>query len=292
MLSEQSKKYLEREYITLVGTFSRLKMVKPWFTALKKIDLPRDRIKLFIYNNTAEKDLHEAIITELSSIRDDYADVSYYQSGRRGGSTILGQDNNNFFTSKLKPIWEMWNDIKNKITTNIFMLIEDDTIAPPNAFNNLLNDLFSLPKAGFITGIETGRTAYPYQKVGLGVHYLVRDGNKLIQTKNLSPDCTGVQEIDCSGHYCFMTYTDLYKKAFKDMNEWVHTLTFFGMDLMLINHIQMLGYKLYADFDVWCDHLQMVGGKIYPFNKNNAIRLGSIWIPEFQNYAIGVQILN
>jgi len=290
MLNEQAQAYLEKNYITLVGTFSRLKMVDPWFDALTDLDLPRDRVILYIYNNTGEKDLDFAIKERLRVIESNYHSVKYHQSFRRGGSTILGQDNNNFFKSKLMPIWEMWKDIKEEIDTEIFMLIEDDTRVPPHSFEYLINDLFSLPSAGFVSGIETGRVAYPYQKVGLGVHYLKRDGNKLIQTDNLDPDSEGVKECDATGHYCFMTYTHLYKQAFKDMDEWVHTLTFFGMDLMLINHIQMLGYKIYADFNVWCDHLHMMDGRLYPFNKKNATKLGAIWIPEFKNYAIGIQI--
>jgi len=291
MMKKNFSKFLKNfDEITLVGTFSRVNMVNPWLIALYKMKLPREKIHLLLYNNTDNITLHNVLTQEIPYLKTLFRSVTYFRSNRTGGKTIIGQDNDNFNKSKLKPIWEMWNDIKDMIETSVFMLIEDDTIAPPYAFERLFYDLFTLKKAGFVTGIETGRSMFSWMPTRLGVHRLVRKGNKIIKRISLNPNSKGIHEIDCSGVYCFITYTDIYRKAFKGMDKYIKSVPFFGMDNILTNNIQKLGYKLYADFSVWCDHLQQSAGKLFAFNRKQAVQMADIWIPEFNNYAQGIII--
>ena len=291
MIKKNYNKFLKNfDEITLVGTFSRVNMFSPWFIALYEMKLPRDKIHLILYNNTDDIALHHSLIQEIPYLKTLFRSVTYFRSNRTGGGTLIGQENDNFNKSKLKPIWEMWNDIKNMIKTPVFMLIEDDTIAPSYAFEKLFYDLFTLKKAGFVTGIETGRSMFSWSPTRLGVHKLVRKGNKIIERISLNPDLKGIHEVDCSGVYCFVTYTDIYKKAFKGMDKYVQGVPFFGMDNILTNNIKKLGYKLYADFSVWCDHLQQSGGKLIPFNKKQAVPMADLWIPKFNNYGQGIII--
>jgi hypothetical protein len=293
-LSPKSKKYLENNDFTIIITFSRQNMVSPFFDAFEKLVLPRSKINLVIYDNTENSLLYELLLNKLNNMpfnkKGGFKSIILHKSYRKGGSTLLGMENKNFYKSKLNPIWEMWRDMQKYIKTELFMVLEDDTIVPKNAFIILLNDFFSLPNCGFVTGIETGRVPFSYQKVGLGVHLMIRKNNKILQTINLDPNSKGIKKIDCSGVYCFITRKDLYKKAFDLLDKEVAKAPFFGMDLLLVNNIQRMGYNLYADFRVWCDHLQQSGAGLRAFNKTQAVKMGSIWIPEFKNYAHGIRI--
>jgi hypothetical protein len=290
--------YLEKNYITLVGTFSRVVMVEPWFAALDAMKLPRDKINLLIFNNSEAPELHKAL-THAVSVRENktrqykegcFHSCIYHLSPRRGGTTILGQDNDNFDKSKLRPIWEMWKELKELIKDKVFFYIEDDTIAPPNAFYEIVGQLLSREDAGFVTGIETGRALFSWQKVRLGVHYLTRDKNRIIRRVSLAPEIQGVVPIDAAGVYCFACYTDVYRRAFEGMNDYVADIPFFGMDNILTNNIKLQGKNLYADFLVWCDHLQASGGKLVAFNKTQAVQQADVWMPEYNNYAQGIEI--
>ena len=275
---------------TLVGTFSRLPMVTPWFNALDKMTFDKSKCNLLIYDNAQGLDLKNALLKNIEQRQNEFKSVRYYKSHRRGGRTILGQDNNNWNRSKLKPIWFMWVHITKMIKDEVFVQIEDDTIAPPKAVQELLNNLISLKKAAFVTAIETGRNLFITTKVRLGVHYIKREGNKIIERMSLSPDTKGIVEIDSAGVYCFAAFLKDWKKAFIDYQKYVKEVPFFAMDNLLTHNIKLNGGLLYANFGHWCDHMQATGGILYPFNKKNAVQMADLWIPQFNNYAQAIEI--
>jgi hypothetical protein len=267
-------------------------MVKPFFAAFEKIEMPRKKIDLIIFDNTDNQQLHAALSHELKSIKDNFASAKLHISGRQGGRTILGQDNDVWKTSKLSPIWQMWLDMIKMIDTDIFFVLEDDTIAPPHAFMELVGQLISRERCAFVTGIETGRAQFSWQKVRLGVHYLTREKNLVVRRVSLHPDTQGVVSIDAAGVYCFAARTEPYKKAFEGMGDYVASLPFFAMDNILTNNIKLAGWELYADFDVWCEHLQQGSGNLVYFGKKQAVQMADVWMPEYNNYAQGIEIKN
>lgn len=285
---EKAKAYMEDHQVDLFVTFSRKGCVKPFFPSLLNMELPGEQINLFIYNNT-EKDILQKELKKWAEICKDYfGRVELYQSGRKSGQTIMGQSNENFDESKLKPIWEMWQDIKDRISTEIFMIIEDDTLVPKNAFLQLLEDLLTQKGAGFVTGIETGRSPYDWSEVRLGVHKMWVKGNQIIKRISLDPNLEGVQEIDASGVYCFVAYKEAYEKGFVGMEKYVKKCPFFGMDNILTYNIKRGGYKLYADFNVWCEHIQPGLSRLLRFGKEHAVIMADVWLPEFNNYGQGI----
>jgi len=286
--------YFKDHEVTFVATFSRHQMITPFFNALVDMEMPREKIHLLIHNNTDKvvlKDKLEKIIKILQEdLKPPFASIVLHTSNREGGRTLLGQDNDIFDYSKLKPIWEMWKDLHDLIKTDVFFLIEDDTIAPPHAFYKLMEGLFSLEKAGFVIGISTGRCPYEWQPTRLGVHYMDMKDNKIVKRISLSPDCVGIHEIDGAGVYCFAAYKKAWLSGFEGMDEYVYKLPFFGMDNALTYNMKQYGWKLYADFDVWVDHMQMSGEKMFAFNKKQAVIMADIWLPEFEAYAQGIKL--
>lgn len=284
--------YLKDNDITLVGTFSRSYLVVPWLLSLYKMKLPHDKVRLLIYDNTDIENIKEQFFNEFFYLKQIFKSVDYYKSYRKSHKNLIGTYNENFNKSKLKAIFEMWCDLPKLIATDLFILIEDDTLVPPHTFETLLYDFLTLPKAGLVTGIETGRNFFEWSPVRLGVHKLVRKKNKIIKRISLDPNLKGVHEIDCSGVYCFITRKDIYEKALKSMKKYVRYVPFFGMDNILTNNIKLMGYKLYADFSVWCDHVQQSGDRLIKFNKKNAFPMMDLWIPEANNYAKDIIIKN
>lgn len=290
----KTEKYLKNHDVTLVVTFSRKAMIIPFFNSLIDMDLPHEKIDLLIFNNT-EKSLLDAGLKKMILLLENSPDINfksikYHVSGRTGGRTIMGQDNDNFDTSKLSPIWEMWVDLKKMIKSEVFFLIEDDTIAPPHAFYKLMEGLFTLDKAGFVIGISTGRCPYEWQPTRLGVHYMTMENNKIIERVSLDPDSKGVKEIDGAGVYCFASFTKAWLSGFEGMDKYVYKLPFFGMDNTLTYNIKKQGYKLYADFDVWVDHMQMAGTTLIAFNKKQAVIMADVWVDKYNGYAQGIKL--
>ena len=285
---EKAKAYMMDHQVDLFVTFSRRAMVKPFFPNLLNIDLPSKNINLFIYNNTEMDLLHKDLQKWAEICKDYFGRVELYKSGRRIGTTLMGMPNEDFEKSKLRPIWEMWLDIKNRISTDIFMIIEDDTLVPRNAFWKLLEDLLTLDKAGFVTGIETGRTAFEWSSVRLGIHKMSVKNNHILKRVSLDPNLEGIHKIDASGVYCFVAYKKAYEKGFVGMEKYVYKTPFFGMDNILTYNIKKEGYELYADFDVWCEHIQMGGSNLISFGKETCEIMADIWIPEFNNYGQGI----
>lgn len=285
---EKARAYMMDHEIDLFVTFSRKGCVKPFFPSLLNLDIPGEKINLHIYNNTSKLNLTKELRKWMEICKDYFGKIVYYQSDRRIGATMMGMSNENFDESKLKPIWEMWCDIKKMISTEIFMIIEDDTLVPRNAFWKLLEDLLTLDKAGFVTGIETGRSPFEWSPVRLGIHKMWVKGNHIIKRISLDPKLQGIHEIDASGVYCFLAWKKAYEKGFVGMEKYVYRTPFFGMDNILTYNIKRGGYKLYADFDVWCVHIQSGLSKLMQFGKETCVIMADVWIPEFNNYGQGI----
>ena len=174
-LNKKVQDYLKTNEITLIVTFSRQQMVEPFFDAFNKIDMPRSRINLIIFDNTENNALHGLLQSKLSNLpfnkKDGFKSIYLHISGRKGGATLLGMENKDFYKSKLNPIWEMWRDMIKLVKTPYFIVLEDDTIVPKHAIIKLLNDLFSLDNAGNITMTAFNTTYFNYTNSTMTIGY-------------------------------------------------------------------------------------------------------------------------
>ena len=288
------KKQEATEGITLIATFSRRIMVPIFFQALEGMDLPRDEMHLLIYDNTQDVLLQEALEKELSKRMGIFKSVRLYKSYLRGRGNITGSGNEQFKQSILYNIWVMWKRLfvskPQMIHTPAFFMLEDDTIAPPDAYRRLISTLQKRANIALVTGIATGRSPYPWTPARLGVHYIKMKGHKLISRNSLHPETKGLVDIDCCGVYCYVARTKLFLDAFKGYDPDTLNIPFFAMDNVLTWNIKKKGYRVLADFDVWCCHLQCSAARIISFSKDQALEMADLWIPQFNNYAQGVEI--
>jgi hypothetical protein len=135
------------------------------------------------------------------------------------------------------------------------LLTEDDTVMATDTLSKLLSDHISHPHAGFVTGVQYGR--WGINHLGL---WAVDDPYEPREINSLMPG-NGVEEVDAAGLYAMLMRYDLYSKhEFKPFGE---TL---GPDVDAGIELRRLGYKNYADFNVWLDHLKPDGSAITRLN--------------------------
>jgi len=291
---------------TLVVTFSRPWCVRPFFNNLEKMEFDRSKCHLLIYNNTNDVYLDRALRQYVNRYRQwhkqkygprklfpPFASVRHYKSYRPYGGIVFGQQIS-FESSKLPTILEMHRDIAKMITTKYFFLIEDDTLPPGWAVYRLFKILKKSSKTGLVSGVETTRTPRLADSVRLGVYKLLRNGNQIIERLSLDPRLRGVQEVDATGFYCLAARTEAWKKGFEIFeNEIEGQLTAepnWAIDTLLTNDVKRAGYKIYADFETPCYHMQQVGDRIYYWAIDRAVPKLDIYIEKYKCYATGVNI--
>ena len=278
------------EGITLIVTFSRTILVPFFFASFKKLNMPRSDIHLLIYDNTNDETLATALHEELEPIAGQFKSVRFFKSYLKGRGNVVGSGNEQFRNSKLQNIWCMWNRMKKMIKTNTFFLLEDDTICPPDAFKRLYATLMSSRRIGFVTGIETGRFSTPWIPVRLGVHRVKMKGLKVLERRSLNPNTRGIVPVDAAGVYCFAARTKCYLSGFEGYNPASLKVPFFALDNVLVWNMKQHGWRVLADFNVWCTHLQATSARIIAFGKEQAVEMIDLWLPKYKCYAPAFEI--
>ena len=280
----------KKDGITLICTISRRVFVPFFFAAFDNMDLPRKNIHLIIYDNTEDVSLQQELEPHVHRLAFQFKSLRFYKSYLKGKGNIMGSGNEQFRKSKLQNIWLMWLKMQKMIFTDTFFVLEDDTIAPPNAFKRLMSLLMRNSKVGFVTAIETGRFAYPWLPVRLGVHKVKMQGLKIIERRSLSPHLKGVVPVDAAGVYCFAARTKAYLDGFIGYDPVALKVPFFALDNVLTWNIKQHGWRVLADFNTWCSHLEATSARIIAFGKDQAIEMVDIFLPQYNNYAHGVEI--
>lgn len=280
----------KKKGVTLVVTFSRKVFVPIFFEALRKMGLPREIFHLLVYDNSEDRTLEKDLREEIKKLKDQYLSIRLYKSYIKARGSVLGTGNEIFKESKLWNIWQMWNKVYKMVYTELFFQLEDDTVAPPNSFVDLLKIIEKDKKVGMATGIATGRFAYPWLPVRLGVHNMEMKGQKVLKRHSLPPNTRGIKEVDASGVYCFIARTKAFLTGFEGYDPVKLNVPFFALDNVLTWNIKQHGYKIMANFNVWCSHLQASSARIISFSKDQAIEMMDLWIPECNNYAHGVEV--
>lgn len=290
MLIDTSEDVNKEKGFTLVLTFSRRWCVKPFFDNFKKMKIPWEDCHLLIFDNSDNALLTSELIDQAEKIRDEPISIRYYKTYRRGVDRIKTDEDIGFKGSKLPFIYAMQQDIINLVTTPVFVQIEDDTLPPANAVPRLLHLLNKRRNAGIVTAIETGRSHDPTMKSRTGVHYMHMENGKIIKRYSLSPWEKGIKKVDGCGYYCFATWRDLWRQTFRLMPEDMTDMPRFAMDNIQTNKVKELGFEIYADFSLWCVHMNVIPEGILYWKKSNAVKMVDWWIPELNTYAQGIMI--
>ena len=270
---------------TLVLCFSRRWCVAPFFNSFKKLKFDRQHCHLLVFDNSDNALLQKELYLETIKLFPQFWSIRYYKTNRQGGHVIRGQINNNFKRSKIFPISEMQHDIISLVTTDVFVQLEDDELPTnPHTISRLLS-LLKTKGVGIATGVSSARNP-DLKPVGMGVHQLVvRDGDRIVKRICCSPKTKGVAEVQATGFYCFAAKSMLWQEALFDSTAVTSGLPHWAFDTWVTNQVFQHGYKILADFDLWCDHIQVFPDKIYHFNQKDAVLDAYVYIPELKVYS-------
>jgi len=284
----------KKKGITLVCCFSRRMFIPFFFKALKQMEIPRQEIHLLVYDNTADKQLESDLIPVVEGLKSKYLSVRLFKNYLPPKYSCDGMPNKPFKDDKTANIWEMWKDLPNHIHTEAFFQLEDDTIAPPDALMVLFRDLKQNLNAAYVTGISTGRHNIPWKSVRLGVHQMkvcpCGGRNKILKRHSLDPETKGTVPITCSGVYCFAARTKEFFDGLKDFDPYKINPPIWALDMLFTRNMRVQGHANYANFNVWCTHLHASGDHLIAWGKDQAVEMVDLWLPEFGNYAMNIEI--
>jgi hypothetical protein len=289
LIDTTSQKDMKKGF-TLNFLFSRMQCVNPFFEALSQMRIPLDHCHLVIMDNTDKKPLGD-MLTEISEdLKDRFYSLRLIKTYRQGSRSLRNKPQRKFKDTKLPFIYDAYNDLTDLITTKHFINIEDDTICPPHTIMRLLSHLNKYGDDIFVSGIETNRGPDTSLKVRLGVHYIHRVENLMLQRISLSPKCQGVKEVDATGHYCFLTSKKVWQEGFEGMPEYLNEIPHFALDMFHTNNIKRKGYPVLADFRIQCFHIHPSPEKIIYWSSKNAVCKMDYYIPQYKTWAQAIEL--
>lgn len=277
---------------TLIICFSRAWCVHNFFAAFNHLLIDMKNCHLLLFDNSDSRVLREEMIKKMKIYSDKFYTARLYKTWRQGGRELVTQENAEWNVGKLPFIYEMHKDFLRLCTTDRFVLLEDDTLPPykrhPEVVMRLLSMLEQNPRAAVVTALATGRSSTAYAKTRLGVHFLKREGNKLIWRLSPNPKLRGLRKVDATGWFCCAALKEPWLRAFDGMDEYVADVPRFALDVIHTNNIKRLGYDLLADFDMCCEHMNHTSDVILFWGRKQARPQLDLWLPEWQVYAQGV----
>ena len=291
---------------TMVLCFSRYWCVRRFFLNFEKLEFDRAHCHLLIYNNTNDKSLDNILLKYCRRYHQGhkpthgrrnylapFASVRLYKSFRPYGGIVFGQEAE-FDKSKLPIIYEMQRDIANMITTRKFFMLEDDTLPPEYAVKRLFYKLERSKNIGLVSGVEPTRSPRLTDKARIGAYNLLWGNNKILERVSLSPDLRGHQECDAVGFYCLAGKTKAWRMGKRNLENIIEVQKTaepnWAIDTLWTNMVKTAGYKVFADFDTPCLHMQSIGDKIYFWAIDRAVVKLDYYIEKYNCYAQGIEL--
>lgn len=273
---------------TLIVTFSRKWCVHNFFAHFNKLEIDLDNCHFILFDNSNNALLTDALLKKAEVYKDAFYTFRLYKSFRSGGSLRTLQRKGSYKLSKLPKIYRLHRDFLKMITTEEFVLLEDDTLIPPHAIVRLLELLRADKKVGMVTGIETGRSMFKHHPTRLGVHYLTKKNGFILERISPKPQKRGILEVDACGWYCCASYRKLWTLGFKGMSKYLYKIPRFALDNYQTSNIKDAGYKILADFGIQCIHMNVAGPRIVFWTQKDAIPMVDVWIPKWKMYGQGI----
>lgn len=254
---------------SLFVPFVRYWCVQRFLVSLLTMDLPRQSMEIVFFNDTRDVLLQQILHNWLLQHGQDFNGATLYQSGR--------EIPNEFdIAYRRTRICVMKEKSKELIANSKYIFgLEDDTIAPPNAFTRLLEHITANSSCAVVSGVEVGRHTIPF--IGVWTIEPLEDPIKISSVPYMSK---GTQEVDGCGWYCYITPTDLYKQA-----HYRYEAECLGPDVVYAWDQRRAGYKVLVDWNVLCNHMMENGKWLIPSNNTAQIvwdKYNNDWILELQ----------
>ena len=163
--------------------------------------------------------------------------------------------------------------------TPYLFMVEDDTLAPKNAYKKLTPLINKTRQTAYASGIECGRGSTRHT----GVCKLILDSKGEIVGRDIPKmKRKGIEPIGGGGWYCWIGRTEYLRDFIHNNTMRCYDGKMLGPDVMMVHDLRAMGYDCFVDFSVQCQHyqprlkiwLQAMEGKAYDIDYYQE---GSLW---------------
>jgi len=284
MVFSSGKKEDLRAGFTLILCFSRLWCFRKFFESFEKMKIPLENCNLLIIDNSNNTALRDALLNRAREYSEHFLTVRLYKTWRLYQRPLLTKKVISWKDSQNGPILGMHIDAMKLCKTDKFVMIEDDTLCPPDAVTRLLSLLHRYPDCGFATGIQAMRQSAAYLVTYPAVYYVTRNCCRIYEMVTPSPYLRGVHRVDGSGWYCFASYKNLFSRTTRLLLKVDDKTRNFAVDVLGVSYMNSLGYDVLADFDLWTEHYSKLQGDDFIWKKKHCKPMVSMWIPKWKTY--------
>jgi hypothetical protein len=242
-------KYPNDPSYSLFVPFTRLWCAEPFLKSLETMILPRQSMEIIFLNDTNDDDLQLILSNWMNDHGQEFNGAKLYQSGKSYPGEFAD------VSYRRERICMMKEKSKELLSKTAFVFcLEDDTIAPPNAFSKLMENLTADDDIAVSSGVEVGRWTSPI--IGAWMIEPLEHPNKITSIRYKK---WGIREVDGCGWYCYVTYTSSYKAA-----HYRYEAESLGPDVVYAYDQRKAGYRVVIDWSIACTHLLENGKNIIP----------------------------
>jgi len=282
MVYEHGTRKVREKDFTLILCFSRMWCFQRFFESFERMTIDLEHCHLSIVDNSDNTALRDALLERAREYSRHFRSVRLYKSWRLYQRPLLTAKVIAWKDSQNGPILGMHRDAMRLCETERFVMIEDDTLCPPDAVPRLLSLLDDNPKCGMATGIQPMRQSAAFMVTYPGVYYVKRTRDKVLEMATPSPFLRGVHKVDGSGWYCFASYKRLFSETTRLLMKVDDRRRNFAVDVLGVSYFKTLGYDVLADFGLWCGHYTKLQGSDFIWKRKHCRPMISKWIPEWQ----------
>lgn len=218
--------------LTIFCPFTRAWAVAPFFEALAASDVPFDRARFIAYIDTDDHNVEEAIRAVLGP----FPTIEAVISGRAAPQDLSPRPR------RIRHAM-MREDSKALVGDGALLLLEDDTLIPPDTFSRLLE---TRRDCDWAIGAEVGRWSWARPP---GVWRILEEDGRLIHKEAVMPG-PRPELVDATGFYCVLTTAAVYREL--DCSTWSDMI---GLDVHATWRLTQSGRRLMVDWRVPCVHI-------------------------------------
>jgi len=243
---QESREYVKKKHkiktsekdLTLFIPFSREILLARFFDWLDNAKINRKKTHLVFLDHTHSKFARDKFLAE---------------EGKWKSVRVLSIAR----PKELEPGMKRWKVIADNMNyipkmcyTELFAVVEDDTIPDLDAIPRLLKTIEKREDVAMIEGVELARQNKSHHVGAWDV--TVQNGKAVGATSKALKD-SGIEEISGGGFYCMVCRTEPTQRiGFKIKLDGART----GPDIVYAYELTKLGYKVLIDWSVRCTHLQ------------------------------------
>jgi len=237
----------------------RFYAIDSYFWGIENIDYPKDKIHLLFMTNSDNNDFKMIINSRIEKLNKKYASINFIQTDIVPPSHNAFIDKGTHLAEHADIIATLYNELYKHITTEDFLFLEDDVIAPSNAIKGLM--MCYSEKVGYVCGVcmsRHGSTPFMWDLIKQRVYPEGDSCNTVTYAAAKIRKPYGIQEIGL-GHFGLTLLKRSICDQFKFKPRVPLSGPLVGCDMVFCVELEEKGYKKICNFDVRALHMDSRG---------------------------------